>query len=177
MEWLSSFLNALPRKFFDNITAVAIVAGLFALLKFVFEYSRDNRRKRMELYLRLRDEFRTNPRFSDIFEFLDKYTDAGDTDKQHLAKTFISKVRPDTREEFAAFLEDVAMTVSSDAMKPDVAHYMFGYYAICCWENDVFWTDLDRNTPYWALLGEFVEKMKAQREIQRHQKVFGRLRV
>jgi hypothetical protein len=172
MEWLSSQLP----NFFGGLTAVGLIGGLFAFLKLAIEYSRDNRRKRMELYLRLRDEFRTNERFSDIFKFLDNYADASDTNKRKLAGTF--RVSLDTRAEFASFLEDVAMCVSSGEMKPDVAHYMFGYYAICCWENKVFWKGLDQDSIYWAMLKGFVEEMKAQRDILKdtHQELFGRLR-
>ena len=165
MDWLFSHLP----KLFDGVTAVGIVAGLFALTKLAVEYSRDNRRKRMELYLALREYFRTNERFGEIFEFLDGNIS---TD------VFESEVNADTRAEFASFLEDVAMCVSSGELKPDVAHYMFGYYVIRCWENEVFWNGLEQDSIYWALLKGFYEEMKNQRKILEvaHPNIFGRLK-
>jgi hypothetical protein len=72
------------------------------------EHSRDNRRKAIELYLQLRETFRTNPRFSKIFEFLE-----GDLSPH----AFNSDVNADIRAEFASFLEDIGMCVSSGEMK------------------------------------------------------------
>jgi hypothetical protein len=62
-------------RLLSGLTLAAIFSGLLALLKFLFEYIRDNRRKRLELFAELRREFRKNPNFSDIFEALDEYAD------------------------------------------------------------------------------------------------------
>jgi len=61
---------------------------------------------------------------------------------------------------YVGFFEEVALMVNSGLIKIEVAHYMFGYYAIRCWDNDYFWSDVNRETPYWALFRDFVAKMK-----------------
>ncbi len=58
--------------------------------------------------------------------------------------------------------EEVALLVNSKLMRPDVAYYMFGYYAIRCWDTDAFWGNWPdgRDEVYWKLLKSFVERMK-----------------
>ncbi|HEX3502261.1 MAG TPA: hypothetical protein VHU22_02585 [Xanthobacteraceae bacterium] len=155
-------------KFFDGITLIALIGGALGAVKFLIEYIRDNRRKRLELYNKLRDEFRTNENFSPIFAFLEKYeASSSEEAKEKLGRTFTSAVTVDERSEFAAFLEDIAMTMKSGALKARVANYMFGYYAIICWENEPFWRGLreSKDDPYWALLKNFVWWMKFHRRI------------
>lgn len=50
--------------------------------------------------------------------------------------------------------------VNSGFMKREVAHYMFAYFAIRCWESEKFLEDMNRESPYWALFVYFVEEMK-----------------
>lgn len=45
-------------------------------------------------------------------------------------------------------------------MLSPVSHYMFGYYALRCWESQHFWADVNRDSSYWALFRDFVEQMK-----------------
>ena len=60
---------------------------------------------------------------------------------------------------FLRYFEEIALMVNSGLLRKDVAHYMFGYYAIRCWESDYFWTHLNRQGPYWALFREFAGEM------------------
>jgi hypothetical protein len=58
--------------------------------------------------------------------------------------------------------EQIALLVNSKYMHPHLAHYMFGYHAIRCWDRKEFWPDLpDKTTGYWKLLQEFIEQMKS----------------
>jgi hypothetical protein len=65
-----------------------------------------------------------------------------------------------TELDFLGFYEDVALMVNSGLLKKPVAHYMFAYYAIRCWENNNFWGNLNRESPYWALFRDFVKQME-----------------
>lgn len=58
------------------------------------------------------------------------------------------------------FYEDVALMVNSGLIREHVAHYMFAYYALRCWESDNFWYDVNRYSSYWALFRDFVERMQ-----------------
>jgi hypothetical protein len=156
-------------KFFDGVTFLVLAGGAVGALKYLVEYIRDNGRKRMEFYIALRAKYREHEGFGPIFEYLEKYDLCSDEEKRRsLSDEFLGKVERDTRSEFAAFLEDIAMMLKSGALKPPVAHYMFGYHAIACWKNDAFWSAGLRDTendPYWALLKDFVCRMQAERKI------------
>jgi hypothetical protein len=57
-------------------------------------------------------------------------------------------------------LELKTLLMNSGLIRKSVAHYMFGYYALRCWESEYFWLDVNRNSPYWAAFRTFVEQMK-----------------
>ena len=59
------------------------------------------------------------------------------------------------------FYEDLALMYKSGLIKKNVVHYMFGYYAIRCWESDNFWASVNRESKYWALFKWFALEMKA----------------
>jgi hypothetical protein len=60
---------------------------------------------------------------------------------------------------FVGFYEEIALLVNSKVLRPEIAHYMFGYYAKICWESDDFWQDINRDSIYWRVFREFVEQM------------------
>jgi hypothetical protein len=162
MDWPSWVPQAVRENFLEGITLVAFVgAG-----KFLWEYIRDNRRKRLKHYGELRREFRSNQDFSVIFDGLSEYAEADEAkdEKQRvIAGEKLAGIKRDIRSEFAAFLEDIAMGMQSGALKPRVAHYMFGYYVILCWKTEPFWAGKLRSSeddPYWALLRSFAERME-----------------
>lgn len=157
LSWLVSWLK-------DNgITLVALVGAA----KFLFEYNRDNKRKRMEMYINLREKFRENKGFDDIFKALDKYDQAKNEATKAAARKKLSLIPYGHRYEFVALLEDIAIAMKSGALKPSVANYMFGHYAILCWDIDEFWSDLRENKeePYWALFKHFVKRLETRRRI------------
>jgi hypothetical protein len=158
VSWLKS------DQFFKGFTLVALAGALAGAGKFLLEYSRDNRRKRMEMYVKLREKFRDTKEFDEIFAALDKYAEAKN---KTAARKRISAIPFGVRFEFVAFLEDVAMAMNSGTLKPRVANYMFGYYAILCWDVDEFWAGLreSKDDPYWALFKWFVKRLKLRRQI------------
>jgi hypothetical protein len=136
----------------DDARNLAIVVGTFVaaltLAKAVFEYSRQNAQKRAEYYLELREKYQQKDRFADIFELLDNNSPKL-AELPHYKKLY-----------FLSFYEDIALLVNAGLMKQAVAHYMFGNYAIRCWESEYFWENMNRNDPYWLLFRHFVQEMK-----------------
>jgi hypothetical protein len=61
---------------------------------------------------------------------------------------------------YVGFFEEIALLTNSSQVRKEVAHYMFGYYAIQCWRNEKFWTNMNRATAYWSLFRDFVEQME-----------------
>jgi hypothetical protein len=100
------------------------------------------------MFLHLREAFKANERFSDLFQLIDE-------NDERLKHVQFSK-----KQDFIGFYEDIALLINSGILREEIAHYMFAYYAIKCWESEHFWDQLDRDSPYWALFKCFVEKMK-----------------
>ena len=64
------------------------------------------------------------------------------------------------KRELLGFFEEIALMVNSNLIRKHVAHYMFGYYVIRCWDSAYFWQNMERDSPYWALFKHFAEDMK-----------------
>ena len=133
----------------DISVIAASLIGLITLVKAVVEYTRQNTQHRADHYQKLRDQFRDDPQFRELFILLET------NDKSLECLPFQQK------QHLIGFYEDIALSVNSGLIKKEVAHYMFGYYALRCWESDYFWGTVNRNSPYWSLFKHFVKQMDA----------------
>ncbi|WP_375467795.1 hypothetical protein [uncultured Nostoc sp.] len=137
----------------DDYRNIAIIMGTFVALltwiKGVYEYTRQLAQKRSEQYAEIRKRFRESKVISKLISMLE-------TNDSYLAEVSWSE-----KVELLGFYEDIALMVNSGIIKRNVAFYMFGYYAIRCWESNYFWADVNRNSPYWSLFRNFVNEMKA----------------
>jgi hypothetical protein len=142
-----------PDSFFNGVTLAALAGGAWAVLTFLWNFIGENRRKRSELFLKMRDYFRTSESLGPLGNLIE-VTD----------QTEIDKIDVDSRSELPAFFEDLAIIVNSGTVGADVAHYFFGYYVIKCWDNDAYWKDMreSKDDPYWRLLKLFVAEMRKQ---------------
>ena len=137
----------------SNWKDVATIAGALlafaTLLKGVFEYVRQGAQKRAELFVAMQRRLKESPTLDGITELLEK------NDRALISVPFKDKSA------FLCFFEEVAMMIKSGLIRRDVAHYMFGYYAIRCWESEYFWNEVNRQGPYWALFRAFAAEMAA----------------
>jgi hypothetical protein len=131
----------------DAATIAGVVIALSTLIKSAFEYTKQGAQKRAEQFENLRIRFKDDPMFRRICDLLEH------DDPKLEAIAFKEK------RDFLGFFEEVALMVNSGLMKPSVAHYMFGYYAIKCWQSDNFWNGVNRNSPYWWLFRDFAQRM------------------
>ncbi|KAF3978155.1 MAG: hypothetical protein HFP77_03355 [Methylococcales symbiont of Iophon sp. n. MRB-2018] len=130
-----------------SIILSAIVAILL-LIKAIYEYTKSTQLNRTEEFFKLDKQFMGNKNFIKLFSLLD--TESSD----------LKSIDMENKMEFLHFYENIGLMVNSGIMKKHVAHYMFSYYAIRCWESDYFWYELNRESPYWALFVHFVDEMK-----------------
>jgi hypothetical protein len=132
---------------------LASVAGALiataTLVKGLFEYQKQTALKRAEHFFKLRERLKENESFKEICNLLDH-----DDPK-------IAEIPFKDKRDFLGLFEEVALALNSGLIRAPVAQYMFGYYAIRCWDNDKFWEDVNRNSIYWSLFRHFVEKMKS----------------
>jgi len=133
--------------FIDITTLVGIAIALFALIQGIVEFVKQGTQKRAEQFVEMRKRFKENETFREISALLEN-------DDPKLASEPYKNKR-----DFLGFFEEIALMVNSGLIKIDVAYYMFGYYAIKCWNSDNFWKDINRKSQYWILFKKFVEKM------------------
>ncbi|MEB3310347.1 MAG: hypothetical protein VKJ02_08940 [Snowella sp.] len=136
----------------DDARNLAIIFGTIVatvtLVKGLFEYMGQNAQKRAECYIEMREKFKENDRFQKMFELLEN-------DDPELANLSYDK-----KMDFLGFYEDIALMINSNLLKKPIAHYMFAYYAIKCWNSKYFWSDINRDSAYWSLFQDFVSQMK-----------------
>jgi hypothetical protein len=121
-------------------------------MKGIYEYTRQLAQKRSEQYAEMRKRFRESKVIFKLIGMLE-------TNDSNLAEVSWSE-----KVELLGFYEDIALMVNSGLIKHNVAFYMFGYYAIRCWESEYFWNDVNRDSPYWSLFRNFVNEMTAIEE-------------
>lgn len=128
-----------------------ILAGFIALITFLhgaLEYSRQGAQLRTQQFVQMRRRFMEEASFREMCTLLI-------TDDQKLRDLPVQDKR-----NFGGFFEEIALLMNSGVLKKEVVHYMFGYYAILCWESENFWFGIERDSIYWTLFHEFAEQMK-----------------
>ncbi len=141
--------------------AAAVIAGLsvlvaaFTLAKGLIEYRKQGVTKRVELFLQLRTRLRHDPVFVKICDLLE-------VDSKELQDIPLVE-----RDRFIGFFEELALIRNSGLINDQVSLYMFGYFAIRCYQSSNFWHGLNRNQPFWSLFMDFAQQMEsAQRTFQ-----------
>lgn len=134
----------------DLATIVLAIIGIATLVKGVIEYTAQGAQKRAEQFLEMRKRLKDNATFKELCALLE-------TDDPGLIAIPFKEKR-----DLLGFFEEVALMLNSGLIREPVAHYMFGYYAIRCWESNNFWSGVSRESTYWSLFRDFVKRMKAR---------------
>lgn len=136
----------------DFIKDIALILGGFvAVITFftgVWQYVRQGHQARATHFIEMRRRFLDTSLFREILNLL-----ATDDPK-------LKDVPIQDRRNFVGFLEEVALMVNSRLIRKEVAHYMFGYYAILVGKSENLWDGLDRGSTYWSLFRQFEASMK-----------------
>lgn len=127
---------------------VGVVVVLLTFIKAVWEYTQQGVQKRAQAYLDLQNKFLEDVEHRQICVLLET-DDVG-----------LSSVSSEQKLKFLGFYEQVALMLNSNLLREEVAHYMFGFYAIKCLDSTHFWSDNDKNNQYWALFCSFAKRMK-----------------
>lgn len=136
-----------------GVTAIVGVIGatvaIATLVKAVLEYSQQGRQRRADHFFELRRRLKDNDDFALVAELIDQ---------TYAEEPLANEAREQLRElpfrvkrDYLGLFEEIAMAMNTGLIKPAVAHYMFGYYALLCWESDDFWFDVNRLSHYWSL--------------------------
>ena len=138
---------------------ITAIAAIFTMIKGYLEYELMNKAKKFELYIKYRKKLKEDEIFKNIIKCLVETSKTEDIKDISLMDKFL----------FIGFYEDIAILMKNKLITPEIAHYMFGYYAIKCWYNDNFWHDINKDSYYWHVFKDFVEKMeKIEIEIEKN---------
>ncbi|MBT1072600.1 hypothetical protein [Pelotalea chapellei] len=137
-----------------NLKDFAIIVGglvtIFAFVNGLLEYRRQGAQKRVEHFTLLRRRLKENRTFKEICALM-------------LANDpRLAEIDAQDKRDFIGLLEEVALQVNSGLIRPELAHYMFGYYTVKCLENKHFWANLTLDENYWNLFQDFAKEMKAK---------------
>jgi len=130
-----------------------IVGGLVTIFAFVnglLEYRRQGAQKRVEHFTMLRRRLKENPAFKEICALM------------FANDPRLAEINAQDKRDFIGLLEEVALQVNSGLIRPELAHYMFGYYTVACLESSHFWANLILEGTYWNLFNDFAREMKAR---------------
>ncbi|WP_242928595.1 hypothetical protein [Pontibacter vulgaris] len=145
---LANFLTDNKDIITVTITFFAVIIALGTFIKAIFEYRLQGRQKRAEFFDKFKTTFKTEKRILNITQLLEK------DDPQLASIPLIDRYY------FIGLYEQIAIAVNSGLIKRDVAHYMFSYFALCCWESKYFWIDINRESYYWSVFQEYVLTMQ-----------------
>jgi hypothetical protein len=150
----------------EKIIGLIIAGGgtataLVTFIRGTAEYRLQGRQKRAYRFFELRRALKENPKFVEVAALLDDAA-SGDPTVAPEANDKLQAIPFHIKRDYLGLFEEVALAVNSGLIRADVAHYMFGYYAILCEENDSFWHNVGRFSPYWSLFKAFYEQMKVE---------------
>jgi hypothetical protein len=126
-----------------------LIIGIFTITKGVIEYINQGTQKRFEQFTEIKKWFYDREVFQKIAFHLE-------TDDVEL-KTIDYRDKCD----FIAYYEVISLMMNSKLIRPEVVYYMLGYYAIRCFESKNFWSDVNKDSQYWASFRDFAEQMKS----------------
>ena len=130
-----------------------IIGGLITIIAFangLLEYRRQGAQKRVEHFTLLRRRLKENHIFKEICALM------------FANDPRLADVNAQDKRDFIGLLEEVALMVNSGLIRPELAHYMFGYYTVKCLESKDFWANLTLDETYWKLFHDFANDMKAK---------------
>lgn len=127
-----------------------ILAGVVALTTFftgVLEYARQGSMRRAEQFVQMRRRFLETELFREILNRL------------AIDDSSVLEIPVQDRRNFIGFFEEVALLVNSEQLRPEVAHYMFGYYVRVADTSVALWEGLNKEDRYWTLFRDFAATM------------------
>src|SRR5436853_113700 len=124
-----------------SLTAIVGVVGalvaLVTLIKALVEYRQQGRQKRAEHFFDLRGRLKGSREFAHVAELIDNAHTADDAGVA--ARRKLQEVPFHVKRDYLGLFEEIAIAMNSGLIKPQVAHYMFGYYALLCRDTNEFW--------------------------------------
>jgi hypothetical protein len=133
------------------VTLITIVGAVWKfwreLTQLRIQRSNDALLKRTEFFLAQHRLLFSDPILYDVLQYID-----GD------ASELTDEPMWDKKRKFLTFIEEISLLTSSDLIKPSIAYYMFGYYAVSAKNGENFMVGINADRIHWQVFYEFCEK-------------------
>jgi len=150
----------------DILTLAVAAAGaaiaLASLVQATLEYVKRGKMERLQVFFDLRRRLK-EPRLNRIAELIDE-TQSHSADEAVKAERSLAEVPLRDKRDYLGLFEEVGIALEKGLLEPDIAQYMFGYYALHCAGCDAFWIGVGRWNPYWSRFYEFCQEMEVERK-------------
>ena len=134
----------------ETISTILTVLGPASLVTFYLgtrEFILQGKQKRAEILINKVHWYFTNSSFNIIRQLIEH-------DDINLQNYSFEEKRA-----YIAFFEEIALLTNSKLIKPDVAYYMFGYYAVKCLSSENFWRGFANKADiHWIIFMNFSKK-------------------
>lgn len=135
---------------------VLVALAIISLIVARKEYARLHTKRRLDRFLEMRKRYSEDPTIRTVCAALA----SGDPGQVRELEYFQKRY-------FLGLFEEIAILLHTGVLDKTVTLYMFGYFAILCWDNDVFWGShteettgtIHRDSKMWLLFRNFAEEM------------------
>jgi molybdopterin synthase sulfur carrier subunit len=144
------------------ISAAGVGVALATLNRAYHEYAQQGQQRRAELFFSLRARLKDDD-LAWVAELVDLAT-AGDPADIAEAEQELSEVALRYKRDYVGIFEEVCIFMEEGQIEPELANYMFGYYALLCEECLAFWNNINYDGPYWSVFHRFCSAMRTLRD-------------
>lgn len=134
----------------NGAAIIGLIAAIWGLYKGFVEFALQGTQKRADMFLKKQGEYFNNTSFNEIRGLLE-------FDDVQLRQIGFEEKRA-----YLTFFEEIAVLKNSKLIAPDLAYYMFGYYATRCLESENFWSNINKQDIFWNVFLRFATEMKGR---------------
>ncbi len=145
-----------------SISAAGVAVALGTLVKAYVEYAQQGKQRRAELFFSLRARLKAD-KLGCIAELVD-LTESGDPTSATESRRRLAEIPLRDKRDYVGLFEEVAVFMKKGQIEPELAHYMFGYYALLCRECKEFWSNINFAHDYWSIFHNFCHETKVFQE-------------
>lgn len=145
------------------IGTLGAAVALATLVAACLEYVRQGKMARVQMFFDLRRRLK-EPELWRLAELIDEAS-AADPEVAQEAERCLTEIPFRTKRDYLGLFEEVGLAMDWGLIEPDIAHYMFGYYALHCANCRAFWVGVGQWNPYWDRFRKFCDRMEAEREM------------
>ncbi len=145
-----------------SISAAGVAVALATLVKAYTEYVQQGEQRRAEMFFSLRGRLKDES-LSRIAELVDQVV-TGEGSEEEAAVRALADIPLRDKRDYVGLFEEVAIFMDKGQIEPQLAHYMFGYYALLCEECLPFWNNINYDSVYWTIFHDFCAEMRTLRD-------------